>query len=192
MDDTSFSRFPVIYHQLVAKCSEIGFTMPSDQHIGALLRTLVASKPAGNFVEFGTGIGLSLCWMQAGMDQKSRLTTIDNDPELIQIASAFFGDDARIEIIDADGADWIRAQAEESLDLIFADAWPGKYSDLAATLELLKPGGLYVIDDMTTQASWPEGHAGKRDALVASLEARSDLFLTKMNWSSGVIVATKR
>jgi predicted O-methyltransferase YrrM len=35
--------------------------------------------------------------------------------------------------------------------LIFADAWPGKYSDLEKALKLVKPGGFYIIDDMLTQ-----------------------------------------
>jgi hypothetical protein len=59
-------------------------------------------------------------------------------------------------------------------------------------LQLLKPGGLYIIDDLLPQPNWPEGHAPRVPALVATLEARRDLVLTKLNWSTGLIVATRR
>lgn len=61
--------------------------MPSDILIGTMLKSLVASKPGGNFLELGTGIGLSLAWMADGMDDSSQLTSIDNDPSLTKIIS---------------------------------------------------------------------------------------------------------
>ena len=76
-------------------------------------------------------------------------------------------------------------------DLIFADAWPGKFWDLEEALNLIKPGGFYVIDDLNPAESWPEGHAEKVVALVAYLEQREDFNLTKMNWSTGIIIAVK-
>jgi len=76
--------------------------------------------------------------------------------------------------------------------LIFADTWPGKFYDLEETLALIKPGGFYVIDDMNTQPDWPEGHQQKVHLLVEYLEQRDDFSLTKMNWSTGIIVATKK
>lgn len=191
MNDTHITDTPKAYPQLEAKCKEIGFTMPSDMLIGTLLKTLIASKPKANLLELGTGMSLSLAWMVDGMDTESRLTTIDNDPELSAIAREHFSKDHRISIICEDGADWIKCYEDEPFDLVFADAWPGKYSELNETLALIKPGGFYVIDDMTAQTNWPEGHAEKAANLISYLEARTDLILSKMNWSTGVIVATK-
>ena len=34
------------------------------------------------------------------------------------------------------------------LTLSYADAWPGKFSQLEEALALLRPGGMYVIDDL--------------------------------------------
>lgn len=191
MNDSYISDQPEIYNQLVTKSKEIGFTMPSDLYIGSLLKTLITSKPNSNFLELGTGIGLSLSWMIAGMDTGSRLTTIDNDPELIAIAKSFFGKDKRVEIICADGTAWIKNYQGENFDLIFADAWPGKYSELEETLELVKPGGFYVIDDMKAQPNWPEGHQENVNGLISYLENRVDFSLTKMDWSTGVVVAVR-
>ena len=75
--------------------------------------------------------------------------------------------------------------------MIFADAWPGKYSEIDEIIDLVKVGGMYIIDDMLSQPNWPEGHQQKVDGLIEYLETRDDLNLTKMNWSTGIIIAAK-
>ena len=173
------------------KSEEIGFTMPSDLYIGSFLKTLMASKPNSRFLEIGTGIGLSLSWMIDGMDSDSFLISIDNDQQLTAIAENYFGDDQRVELICDNGTEWIKGYTGEKFDLIFADAWPGKYSEIDEVLDLIKVGGFYIVDDMTKQPNWPEGHEENVKSLVAYLEKREDLTLTKLNWSTGVIMAVK-
>ena len=192
MDQSVILEKPKQYNNLLAKSEEMGFTMPSDIYIGTLLKTLTASKPAGSFLELGTGIGLSLSWMIQGMDGNSKITSIDNDSELIELAKMFFGEEERLELVCADGGDWLNEYRGDSFDLIFADAWPGKYSHLDTTLAMLGKGGYYVIDDMQKQSNWPEGHEEKANALVKVLEKRDDITITKMNWSTGLIVAVKK
>ncbi|WP_340200834.1 O-methyltransferase [Ascidiimonas sp. W6] len=192
MNDSKIHNKPQIHSAIENKSKEVGFTMPSDLYIGTLLKTLMTSKPKGNFLELGTGIGLSLSWMIEGMDADSKLITVDNDPKLIAIAEHYFGTDRRVKIICKDGTEWIKNYAGDGFDLIFADAWPGKYSELEEVLALVKIGGLYVIDDMQAQANWPEGHQQKVDQLVVYLENRDDFNLTKMNWSTGIIIAAKK
>ncbi|MEX0359462.1 MAG: O-methyltransferase [Allomuricauda sp.] len=191
MNQANILDTPNVYATLLSKSDEIGFTMPSDMYIGTFLKTLVASKPAGHFLELGTGMGLSLAWMLEGMDNTSKLISVDNDMNLIQIAEGFFGGDERLQLICADGEDWIVQNQEEKFDLVFSDAWPGKYSLLEETLGLIKVGGFYVIDDMTEQPNWPEGHLTYVSSLVDKLETRQDFTITKMDWSTGVIVAVK-
>lgn len=191
MNDSNILDRPKIHHTIQAKSDEIGFTMPSDLYVGSLLRTLVSSKPKANILEMGTGIGLSLSWMADGMDKDSRITSIDNDPELIALAKLYFGNDDRIAILCTDGGQWIENYTGEKFDLIFADAWPGKYGQIAEILDLVKVGGFYVIDDMCPQPNWPEGHGLNVEALVDYLENREDFNLTKMNWSTGLIIAVR-
>ncbi len=192
MNDSLILDTPESYSHLLNKCKEIGFDMPSDIYIGTLLKTLIATKPKSNILELGTGMSLSLSWMVDGMDQNSKLTSIDNDPKLIKIADEFFKQDQRVNLICVDGSEWIKNYKGEHFDLIFADAWPGKYSELTETLDLLKVGGIYIIDDMTPQPNWPEGHNKKAENLIEHLESRKDLTITKMNWSTGVIMCVKR
>ena len=192
MNDMITAGLPLAYEDLLEKCKEIGFTMPSDLYIGSLLKTLICSKPKANILELGTGIGLTLSWMIDGMDLDSKICSVDNDPQLIKIATDFFGEDERVNLICEDGSVWIKNYSGDLFDLIFADAWPGKYSDLDLTLELLKPGGFYIIDDMLSQPNWPEGHQELVNELIGVLENRKDLQLTKMNWSTGIIVVVKK
>ncbi len=192
MNDTNIQDIPKIHTEITRKSEEIGFTMPSDLYVGSFLKTLIASKPNGRFLEIGTGIGLSLSWMIEGMDADSKLISVDNDPALISIASSYFGDDDRVEVICKDGTDWIKEYSGAKFDLIFADAWPGKYSEIDEVLDLLQVGGFYIIDDMTKQPNWPEGHEDNVIVLTAYLEQREDLQLTKMNWSTGLIMAVKK
>ncbi len=68
---------------------------------------------------------------------------------------------------------------------------PGKYDLFEETIYLLKSGGFYVIDDMLPQTNWPAGHAEKVDAFIQMLDSRKDLILTKLIWSTGIIIAVK-
>jgi len=192
MNDSNIHNIPEIHQEIQNTSEAIGFTMPSDLYIGTLLKTLISSKPNAHILELGTGIGLSLSWMIDGMDENSKLITIDNDPELIIIAQKYFGKDNRVEIICQDGAKWIENFKGDTFDVIFADAWPGKYSQIDEVLDLVKVGGFYVIDDMTAQPNWPEGHEDNVDDLVEYLEKRKDFNLTKINWSTGIILAVRK
>ncbi len=191
MNDLDIQDRPAVFATLERKSEEIGFTMPSDVHMGTLLKTLISSKPNGRFLELGTGIGLSLSWMIDGMDTGSRLITLDTNQELIDIAEEYFGNDQRIEILCEDAATWIKNYKGTKFNLIFADAWPGKYSEIDEVLDLIELGGFYVIDDMSPQSNWPEGHHRHVRKLVSYLEERVDFNLTKMNWSTGIIVAVR-
>lgn len=184
--------FPPRYQKIKQQSEQIDFPMLSDIYSGSLLRTLVGSKPAGCFLELGTGTGLALSWIIESMDAKSTVISIDNQQKYLSVAQQAFGVDPRVELICADGNHWILDNQHRTFDLIFADAWPGKYSLLEETLHLLKTGGLYLIDDMIPQPNWPEGHQKNVENLLAHLEQRSDIYLTKMNWSTGLVLICKK
>ncbi|MFN0121839.1 MAG: O-methyltransferase [Blastocatellia bacterium] len=192
---TDFSWFPdnipARVRQIQADTQAMGFPYASDDMTGALLRTLVAGKPGGQFLELGTGTGLATAWMLEGMDLTSQLTTIETDAEVLGIARKNLGGDTRVRFVNEDGGAWLRQPRYERYDLIFADAWPGKYSHLEESLGLLKRGGLYVIDDMLPQPNWPAGHDLKVAALMAELRARPCLALTTMQWSTGLVIAAR-
>ncbi len=191
-DQITQAHLPPHYAAAAALATRLDFTMPSDLYIGSLLRTLVASKPAAHVLELGSGVGLSLSWMVDGLGPTGSAVSVDNDPKLIKLVSEGFDGDDRVTLVCEDGGAWLEGYRGASFDLIFADAWPGKYSHLDEALALLKPSGFYVIDDMSEQPNWPAGHADKVTQLLADLDVRDDLVSTRMAWSTGVVVAVKR
>lgn len=187
----NMSAAPAAWGEIQAAGAALGFDMPSEGDTGALLRSLAASKPGGRILELGTGTGLATAWLLAGLGSSASLVSIDVDPMVQDIARAHLKDD-RLRFVLADGLDYILAQPPGSFDLVFADAWPGKYEALDSTLALLRPGGLYVIDDMLPQPNWPEGHQARVDDLVGRLESHPDLVVTRLSWASGLVVAARR
>ena len=185
-------KYPKTYRDIDEATKLSGFTMASDVLTCSLLRTLASSKPSGKFLELGTGTGLSTSWILDGMDERSTLTSIDNDPKFLEIAQSSLGGDKRLELACIDGADWVESNKNKKYDYIFADTWHGKYLLLDEVLAMLNKGGLYIIDDMLPQANWPEGHHEKAINLVNILEKRADLTLTKQVWATGIIVAVKK
>jgi predicted O-methyltransferase YrrM len=183
---------PKAYSQIDEATKALGFTMASDIFTCSLLRTLAASKPAGKFLELGTGTGLSTAWILDGMDHESSLISVDFDEKLLAIANQFLGSDSRLDLVCSDGEKWMNGNTQHTFDYIFADTWHGKYLLLDEALAMLNKGGLYIIDDMLPQPNWPEGHHEKAINLVKHLETRSDLHLTKQVWSTGIIIAVKR
>lgn len=172
----------------------LGFAMASDRATGMLLRTLAASKPGGKLLELGTGTGLATAWLLQGMDAAARLLSLDNDPMVQSIATQYCGEDPRLTLVTEDGDTALpRLQAAGGrYDLIFADTWPGKYRLLDLTLGLLKPGGFYVVDDLLPQPNWPPNHSASVEWLIHELQGRVDLWVTQLEWSSGLLVAVKK
>ena len=190
MKDEVFADVPSQYENIFAETKKVSFTMASDLQTGSLLKTLVASKPMAKILELGTGSGLATSWIIAGMDEASELIAIDNNEVLINIAKQHL-QDKRIKFICVDGYKWITSYMGDKFDFIFADAMPGKYDLFEETWAVLNEGGFYIIDDMLPQPNWPEGHADKAENFIKKLEQRNDLIMTKLNWSTGIVIITK-
>jgi predicted O-methyltransferase YrrM len=185
------NSYPTAYIDILKATEDSGFTMASDPLTGSLLRTLAASKAGGKFLELGTGTGLSTSWILDGMDEHSTLTSIDFDVEVINIARSFLGDDPRLDLQLQDGSVWVHSNSHQQYDYIFADTWHGKYLLLQEVLNMLLPGGIYIIDDMLPQPNWPEGHDEKAEKLMHELSARKDLVFTNLEWATGIMIGVK-
>ena len=192
MFDDNTAAAPPAWREIDRRSRALGFDMPSEADTGAMLQLLAASKPGGRLLELGTGTGLATAWLLAGMGQGASLVSVDSDPAVQTVAREVLGDDSRVTFVIGDGLDYVRAQPAAAFDLIFADAWPGKYEGLDETLALLAPGGLYLVDDMSRQPNWPEGHQPRVDALTARLKSHPDLTTVALGWASGLVIAAKR
>ena len=191
MNGLDISDFPAALEHIRREAEAIGFTLSSEPKTGALLRVLAASKPRGRFLELGTGAGAGASWLLAGMDADSTLLSVDNDPRVQDIARRHLGSDARVTFQCEDGAAFLERPASESFDLIYADAWPGKFTHLDHALSRVAEGGIYFVDDLLPQPSWPEGHAAKVPPLVETLERAPGFMATHIAWASGLMMLVR-
>jgi predicted O-methyltransferase YrrM len=183
MNDHHLARVPESVPHILAETDALNFNMISEPKVGALLAALAASKPGGRFLELGTGTGHGTAWLLSGMDSASRLESVDTDATFVAVAERHLGSDPRVSFHVMDGAEFIRQAPPGHFDLIYADAWPGKFTDLDEALALLRPGGMYVIDDLLPQPNWPEGHAPRVPALIERLEGRRGFVTLKLAWA---------
>ena len=183
-------RQPRALEPLRRETERVGFTMASDPQAGELLRALAAMKPNGRVLELGTGTGIGTAWILDGLSDAGRVETIDNDERTQSIARTHLGGDPRVRFHLEDGGAFLE-RSRGAYDLIYADAWPGKFTHLDLALARLSDGGIYFIDDLLPQSNWPDGHGAKVGALVADLEGRSGFRTARLAWSSGLMIVVK-
>jgi len=191
MIDKAFINQPEQLRQLKAATEQFGFNMASEDLTGALLQVLAASKPGGRLLELGTGTGFGTSWLLSGMDENATLVSVETDERVQSVARKFLGADERLSLVLEDGAEFLRKQPNQSFDLVFADAMPGKFESLDDALAAVKPGGFYIIDDLLPQPNWPDGHGLKVDDLMCRLGADARFARVPMVWASGVAVLTR-
>jgi predicted O-methyltransferase YrrM len=115
---------------------------------------------------------------------------VDNDPTIQAIAKEELGSDSRLKLVLSDGAEFLE-RCESQFDFIFADTWAGKYTHMELCMELLRPSGIWVIDDMLPQPNWPDGHAERAAKLLSELNHLTGFQVTRFSWSTGLVVAVK-
>ena len=187
----SMNKRPACLDIIAERARELNFTMSCDTATGQLLRTLASSKRKGMLLELGTGAGVSTAWILDGMDESSKLISVEMKESFQNVARACIVDE-RVEFVTIDGGVYIEENKDKKYDLIFADTWPGKYYLLEEALAMVKPGGLYIIDDLTPMESWPEGHAEKAENLIQTMRELEDFHVVELNWSTGLMIAARK
>lgn len=192
MIDDHVIRRPPILNSLAQDAALLGFKASSEPRTGALLQVLAASKPGGKLLELGTGVGVATSWLLAGMDSEATLDTVDSNATVASIASNSLRQDPRVRFHVGDAEPWLNDYDGPSFDLVFADAWPGKFVAREAALALLAPGGMYVIDDLSPQPNWEDGHGDRIEPLITEIEHTAGLTCVRLDWSTGLLIAVKR
>jgi predicted O-methyltransferase YrrM len=184
---------PAILQDIEQATHELRFGLSSDPLTGMFLRTLVASKANGEILELGTGTGMGTAWLLAGLGKQGHLTSVDKNRETIAVAQRFLGADSRVTFLIEDGAAFIRSSLEQgrTFDMIFADMHPGKAFLLDETLSLLKPGGIYIVDDLNPQSKWDEEQVARVAHFLKTIAQHTDLHITRLDWSTGLLLAVR-
>lgn len=190
MEDLPTIR-PAALYGIVNDSRELGFAVACEARVGSLLATLAASKPGGRFLELGTGTGAGAAWLLDGMDADARLISVEQNPDVQAIAVKYLGEDSRATFTLADAGAWLDSYDGEPFDLAFVDSRPGTFERLTDLLNLLRFGGLYVVDDLLPQPTWPEGRQPRVDVFLGRLPEVEQLRATPMAWASGLVVGTR-
>ena len=177
----------MIRDQLLDAARDLGFELSCSAKTGSLLRVLAACKPKGRILELGTGVGVGTSYLAEGLASSASLVTVEIDERVQNVARQFLGGHSNITFVPGDAAGFL-VNCEEQFDLIFADTWAGKFTHLDEAMACLKLGGLYVIDDLSPQPTWPEGHAPKVPLLIESLNALDFLTGLELDWDTGLAV----
>lgn len=125
--------------------------------IGRFYNTMLKAVKARAVLEIGTSSGYSTIWFAEALRKtpKSKIITIENNPQKIQIAKRNFkeaGVADKIEIMYGDGLDilsQILQSQKAKFDFVFIDADKERYIQyFDASLPLLKVGGLICADNI--------------------------------------------
>jgi predicted O-methyltransferase YrrM len=173
------TTLPKHYKAIQQKSRDLNFSQISEDEVGVLLRLLVSSKPFATVLELGTGTGMGLAWLAEGLHPEGNLVTVEKE-------------DDRIEFVNLDASQWIENNKEARFDLIFADTWAGKFTDLDAVLEMVKPNGFYLIDDLNYQAHWPGYHQEKVLFLVEKLKYHPDFYTFPIDVGTGLMLLCRK
>ena len=122
--------------------------IPIVHHVtGGLLETLAAATGAKRAVEVGTAIGVSTLHLSRG---GAHVTSFEVDPERHAAAREYlkrggFEPDLRLQ----DATEGLATLDEGSFDLAFIDGPKAGYeTHLDQTVDLLRPGGLLLVDNV--------------------------------------------
>lgn len=121
----------------------------------AALALLARAAGAGRVLEIGTLGGYSTTWLARAVGTGGRVVSLEIDPEHARVARANLdragvGDWVEIRVGAADASlRALRSESVPSFDFAFIDAdKPGSVGYLRAVLELIRVGGLIVVDNV--------------------------------------------
>ena len=115
------------------------------------LEFMISMKEPNNILELGTAIGYSSILMSKTLNNKCKITTIERDEKMINLAKEnikSFGLEDNIEIKEGECLE-ILEKLDDKYDLIFMDAGKGHYNHfLPHCLRLLSDKGVIIADNV--------------------------------------------
>lgn len=160
-------ELPDLVHRAESLAIAMRFELSSSPEIGRLLAVLVSQRPRGRFAEIGSGCGVGSAWIASAIGPEATFVTVDADDERAGAVSRLFADQPQVRALHGDWHELLPSEAP--FDLLFFDGGSWKHGDVEseseAALELVAPGGLVVIDDLTPESQCPEEWRGRPDAV---------------------------
>ncbi|GAB3624835.1 class I SAM-dependent methyltransferase [Mariniluteicoccus endophyticus] len=186
---SSHPEVPALVTKALRASLDQGFIEATRSETGRLLATLAATR-TGTIAECGTGCGVGAAWLRSGAPATTRVVTAELDPTLAAGARDTFAS-SDVEVL---AADWTELADEGPFSLLFLDADIARTTQVDDVLDLVEPGGIVIIDDLTPCATWPPAHHNGID--VMRLEWLSDARVASMETlvaeDTAVLVAVRR
>ena len=189
MIDFEQLNLPRVLQGITSTTEDLELTMGDELRFGSLLRTLAAAAAGGRLLQFGAGSGILTAWLLDGMAKDASLVSLESDAELAGVARRFLGRDPRLQIRDGP-SETALAALEPGFDLVVASTPLDLDGRLHEALQLLAPGGLFVVGGVAEQDDWTAAERGAAQSLVSRLEVQGGVHLTALDWSSGVLLAS--
>lgn len=178
----------------------------SPPELGQLLALLIEIFGAKTVLELGTFTGYGALWMALALPADGRLVAIDVNEDAQKLARKYWekaGVAGRIELHVGEVRDRLPALADDlrgRLDFAFVDADKPGYGDYYdMCLELLRPGGLMVFDNVLQRGAVadPEAHPRSKNApLMRAFNERlyrdERVSVSMLPVGDGVFVVRKR
>ena len=192
-------RSPELVERARQLAAEMQFERSSIPEVGHLLAALAASRPRGRLAEIGTGTGVGSAWIASALGPEASFVTVEVDDERAAASARLFAEHPRVRVLQGD---WhVVLPAEAPFDLLFFDGGGWKRSPPAQmraesrrALELVAPGGVVAMDNLTPEHLWPAGGPGWPDALRDFWLRTDELVATEVLTTpdSSAILAVKR
>ena len=117
---------------------------------GRLLSMIVSMMNARRVLELGTYVGYSAICMAEGLPADGKITTIDIDDEIEDIARGYIARSPhadKIEFLICDALEYLKT-CNEQFDLVFIDANKRHYiAYFKAVFDKVRPGGIILADN---------------------------------------------
>ena len=178
--------------------------MQIDDESARVLQLLVLLVQPKRVVEVGTFVGYSAIHIARALPIGGRLTTLEANPELAELARRNIESAAVSDIVDVVTGDarlHLGSLPAESVEMIFIDADKKSYPDyLRLSYRLLKPGGLLIADDAYADADFSRESEGPDPELEAvraintynrALVRSPDFFSALFGTVNGLLVSRK-
>jgi predicted O-methyltransferase YrrM len=138
--------------------SRTGFSRSCAPEVGRLLRVLAAQHGQGTIAEIGTGCGVGAAWIVDGLSSTVNFVTVELDAARATAVAELFSTYANVRVL---SGDWKRIRDYAPFVLVFDDAADAKTGDPTALVEMMSPGGLVVMDNLTPHHLWTPEQRGQ-------------------------------